>query len=105
MGAPLEVLPGPVKAKTRAWDKVANWPPAFAELTDLCRATVLCSDPFQLAVFVAALDARFGLVRVANRFFQWDSDPAAPAVYRNVNTNVWFKPPGGQRVIVEVQLH
>ena len=50
---PLEVRPGPVKAKDRAWAKVAGWPnglsqwpPALAEMTDIIRATVLCSGPF-----------------------------------------------------------
>ena len=62
------------------WDKFAakeggltRWPPVAAELKDIVRATLLCSDPFQLVVCLAVLEQHFEPVRVANRFFRGEA--------------------------------
>ena len=43
------------------------------------------------------------MARLANRLEGWSS--ASAAFYRNMNTNVWYTPPSGPRVLVEVQVH
>ncbi len=75
---------------------------------DICRCTLLCSDPFQMAACVEFFrqSAGFEMVRCANRFEGWTQGAALR--YRNVNTNVAAEfSVGGEtvRFICEIQLH
>jgi len=111
-----EAKPGPMKtwdrakAKYEGWvdgnnvpGKIA-WPPLAAELLDLIRTTVLFDDPFDLAAFLHFMKLKFKLVRVANRFENFD--PEKPGCFRNVNTNILFYDASTREsVVVEVQLH
>ena len=103
-------IPGNVKSKEAARAKYeylpggrSSWPPRAAKLRDLVRGQVLFDDFYDLAVFLAAMRARYRLLSVRNRFL--DFDQAQPAYFRNVNACISYPDPEGSFLIVEIQLH
>ena len=103
------VVRGKLKARERALAKCesepgggAAWPPAAVRLMDLVRASVLFEDAYELVAFLHVLMQRFTVVRVKNRFE--DFDPGAAGSFRNVHANLLF-PHRGETLVVEVQLH
>ena len=101
-----DIIRGPLKAKSRAWAKIVGWnenaakiwPPLFAEVTDIVRATIVCSDSYELACFCAFLADTWQVVKIKN-FFR-EAETTVPRVHLNIA--LWS---GGRRFIVEVQLH
>ena len=103
-----DIIRGPLKSKSRAWAKIVGWnekaatiwPPLFAEVTDIIRATIVCSDSYELACFCAFMADTWQVVKIKNFFREvWDRE-TVPRVHLNIA--LWS---GGRRFIVEVQLH
>ena len=68
---------------------------------DVACRSVLFEDAYELVAFLELLRRRFDVVRVKNRF--QDFDPEAPGEFRNVLTNVSVVH-RGRPFVAEVQL-
>ena len=104
------IVPAPVKALRRVWEKITSWnenvaiiwPPLAAEVTDIVRATICFDDPYEMSCFFAYMKQELDVVKSINWFAKEEqsSFPVVPRIHCNVAL-----PVDGRRCVFEVQLH